>query len=701
MVAVATQCSDGPEVLEIRNTNASLRDLMRAAYDDAVREIESGRPVKQLTNLFYTVIGNSVFDACCTALEDYRMSVALRGHAKPATLEELKRVGAANQEGFHPRLHVVSAPMGAGKTTFSQAIMMALVRLSEKDPSLPPGCVFVVEQIRKAEEMFVELQKLLPGKVAVWTADHDTDRKNWTRLPNPVARFRVDDLKKYPIAIVTHAFFRGRRGHKSREIERLGAVTSRALTIIDEKPSDVTVYDVELSAAIRARELAQMDEEHRAVVLPKIDALVSFMTPKALGRGASIEKPNDDTKAWRSTEDLSWFTSDEAKRYAIKAASSDVQAVFGFAKSMAEGYAFIARHHQGEKGTHFIGYETKLTIVPGMVLLDATADIDGVAQIAPWRSRIEVPKARYDNLTIVHVEPWTRKRLSTFLRYLPNRREYVRWMKEVVKAHMEPGQRGLIVCKKRLFDDRNVPDWLPDDPRFEQPESYVTSYGWNIDGRNVAATYWGGYGIGANDWRDAEIIFLFDEFHPPSRAVIATIQGTRMHKACEGVLGSLHSLNGATPEIEWIREGHLLRWTKQMALRGRGRMFDEHGVCGHQKLVVSGNFERLITHADKLFPGAEIVKVREESDVTQYTRPTALLELMSEPGLPDVVPTNWIGERMRVAWREVSSGLLRHPSVRRGLANLGWEYVAKPGRGNVAYFRRRPDSLVLRAAPAL
>jgi hypothetical protein len=591
--------------------------------------------------------------------------------------------------------------MGAGKTTFSQAFMLALVRLSDKDASLPFGCVFVVEQIRKAEQMFVELNELLPGKVAVWTADHDTDRKTWTRLPNPTARFRVDDLKKYPIAIVTHAFFRGRRGQKSREIERQGAVSSRALTIIDEKPSDVTVYDIELSAAVRARELVQMDEEHGAVVLPHIDVLVRFMTPKALARGASIEKPNDDTNAWRLTEDLSWFTSDEAKRYATKAASADVQAVFGFAKSMAEGYAFIARHHQGEKGTHFVGYETKLTIVPGMVLLDATADIDGVSQIAPWRSQIEVPRARYDNLTIIHVEQCTRKRLSRFLRYLPNRRDYVRWMKEVVIANMEPGQRGLIVCKKRLFDDRNVPDWPCDDPRFDQSESYVTKYGWDIDGRKLAATYWGGYGIGANDWRDAEVIFLFDEFHPPSRAIIATVQGIRMHKASEGVLGSLRSLNGTTPEIEWIREGHLLRWTKQMALRGRGRMFDEHGVCGHQKVVVSGDFERLITHADKLFPGAQIVKVRDTSDVTRYSRPTALLELLSEPGLPEVVRTDRIGERMRVAWRKVSSGLLRHPSVKRGLENLGWEYVAKPGRGNVSYFRRRPDAyLALRTAPA-
>ena len=111
-------------------------------------------------------------------------------------------------------------------------------------------------------------------------------------------------------------------------------------------------------------------------------------------------------------------------------------------------------------------------------------------------------------------------------------------------------------------------------------------------------------------------------------------------------------------------------------------MFDEHGVCGKQKLVVSGDFERLITHADKLFPGAKIVKVRENTDLGRYTRPQALLELMSQPGLGDTVSTSWIGDQIGAEWRKISSGLLRNRSVQKGLANLGWRYVAKPGRGN-------------------
>ena len=88
-------------------------------------------------------------------------------------------------------------------------------------------------------------------------------------------------------------------------------------------------------------------------------------------------------------------------------------------------------------------------------LLDATADIDGVTPFCPWRSHVDVPQASHTNLSIVHVPCLTRQRLSKFLIHVKNRRAYGEWMKEVIVTHTKPGQRALIVCKKRLFDDHN------------------------------------------------------------------------------------------------------------------------------------------------------------------------------------------------------------------------------------------------------
>ncbi len=39
-------------------------------------------------------------------------------------------------------------------------------------------------------------------------------------------------------------------------------------------------------------------------------------------------------------------------------------------------------------------------------------------------------------------------------------------------------------------------------------------YEWDIDGRKLCAIHWG-TGIGSNDWKDADVVFLFDEFFIP------------------------------------------------------------------------------------------------------------------------------------------------------------------------------------------
>ena len=153
-------------------------------------------------------------------------------------------------------------------------------------------------------------------------------------------------------------------------------------------------------------------------------------------------------------------------------------------------------------------------------------------------------------------------------------------MVETIRQHMAPGERGLIVCKKVLFDAQRVPQWPDTDARFETPDVYTKDYGWEINGRMLCATHWG-TGIGTNDWRKADVVFLFDEFHIPRRTAIATVQGLRQHRADEGDLASMTTVNSKAKGVDAIAEGHRLRHTKQLALRGRGRCYDEKGVACH------------------------------------------------------------------------------------------------------------------------
>ncbi len=38
-------------------------------------------------------------------------------------------------------------------------------------------------------------------------------------------------------------------------------------------------------------------------------------------------------------------------------------------------------------------------------------------------------------------------------------------------------------------------------------------------------TYWGGHGIGANDWKDADFVFEFGEHFLPRLTLVCMIQG--------------------------------------------------------------------------------------------------------------------------------------------------------------------------------
>jgi hypothetical protein len=648
------------------------RDALRALYDAAVQEIADTRNQPQLTTGFYAQVGDAVFDKGFNALEDFCRTDDLR----PAV----------------PRIHVVSTPVGSGKTYFSLALATALVRLGVSTEDAPYGCVLVVDRIAKAEEIHGYLHALVPGKIAIWTSDHDKARKATvgTKVKDPATRHHVDELADYPVVIVTHAFYSGKRGTKAKQVMRNGQLQPRALTIVDEHPNQVDVYDIQLSQAEEAREHVLNDEERAESVRPHLDALVSFMRARAdAQRASSLEKPSDH-QDWSTARNLEWFVTQDAREYAR--ANPSVSQVFDFARAMVKGYAFVARDRSGQGGTHFVGYESKLIQEHGALLLDATADIDGVSQLCIGREPPSTVPARYDNLSIVHVAQPTKQRLSVFLKTRKNHVSYVRWMEDVIRTHMEPGQRGLVVCKKVLFDFESVPSWPQGDPRFSDRPLFTERYAWEIEGRHLCAIHWG-TGIGDNTWKDADVVFLFDEFHIPRRTVIATTQGLQDHKATQGDLASMRAQNAKAPAVELISEGRLLRWNKQMSLRGRARCFDEEGVCGEQKLVWTGDRDRLLLNYDRLFPGAQITLTKADTGRKQ-NRADALLSLLSDPSLPNVVKTSWVSQQLNRSWREVVSGV-NTASVMKALEVMGWRYVSQRGRGGSRFERieRRNEDL--------
>lgn len=638
-------------------------ERLRAPHAEAVAEIERLRlQPGQLTTGINGQVGGSILEAGAFAL-------------------------ATSPLDPKPKQFVVAAPPGTGKTSHAIALMAATIRSADtEDLWKPYGCLFVVDQIKKADDMFQQINELLPGQVAVWTSDHDVNSTIPTQMFVPhERRFHVDDLERHAIVVVTQAFLRGPRGDKAREVNRRGHNVPRALTIFDEQTKEVEVYDIKHSTGLDVWEALERDRRF-GDMKSRLDPLLDFLQSQSKQRGNSIDTPNTDPEAWKAARELQWFAGEEAEQFVLNNGREieNLGQVFGFAAQMYRNYAFIFRRGGGKFGSNFMAYMPAPAPNGASILLDATADIDGVSDLVPWRTPVGVPQVRYDNLHVIHADHYVGQNLTEVLGH--NRRKltkYVESAKKLILDIMPEGKRGLIVCKKRivkLFPEvatKRVSD-ATDEDRFP----------WDFEGRQLAVTWWGGHGIGANDWKTADYVFQFSEHFLPTRTLFAAVQGLCGHKVTEGMLSTTKSANSNPDEVHLATEGHLLRFMKQMGMRGRARVFDHHGVCGRQVLVLTCDFERLLANADRLFPGATLSKYRHgDGQRKKLTQPEKLMEILTDPNAPQSIDGNDIARHLGVReWSAVSTNVMSKAIKEKVLPNLGWTYERRRGPGGGSRF---------------
>jgi hypothetical protein len=474
--------------------------------------------------------------------------------------------------------------------------------------------------------------------------------KEFPKLKNrPAAQFDREALRLYPVVIVTHQFYLGPKGHNARNVVRNGLFLQRprALTIVDERPKEVDTFAVLLSEAQSVREALQ---ETHPETKEHVDNLLRFMEQFSYAPANGLFRPGVEIGK-DALAGLAWFNTSAAERLAASAAPKvpGADRLFAYARALVLGVGFVAT--DGSERVKFVGYSSKLTVnlSAGTILLDATADVDGISRVVLWQADVEVPRARYDNLQIIHVPQHTTARLSEYFKKVTNRRAYATWMEQTIKEHMKPGEKGLVVCKQALFENQNVPTWPQGDPRFDKPDSYTQGYEWDIEGRRLCAIHWG-TGIGSNVWQDADVVLLFDEFFIPRSVAVATTQGYREHRVDEGDFASMKTLSSKSPGVEAISEGHRLRWSKQLALRGRARTYDEHGMCGKQRLVVACELQSFMANVGTLFPGANVSIVGAREKATWSERAIGLLNCSTAVK----VPTSELAKELGKPWGKVS-----------------------------------------------
>ena len=194
------------------------------------------------------------------------------------------------------------------------------------------------------------------------------------------------------------------------------------------------------------------------------------------------------------------------------------------------------------------------------------------------------------------------------------------------------------------------------------------------EGRTVNLIHWG-IGIGSNRYKVKTTVFLMSEFHVPRRKTIGDVQGwtderptkASMAQASEGYLKG---------DFLTAYEGHLLRWTKQLACRGNVRNIDAEGKCGSMKLYTSMDFTRLIKGIDKLFPGCKaptpIVPVGSTGKVSKPDRLCKLLATTKEA----VLWSDVIAKRTGIVARNLSETIKNVPKVGQTMKVYGWTLVS-------------------------
>ena len=187
---------------------------------------------------------------------------------------------------------------------------------------------------------------------------------------------------------------------------------------------------------------------------------------------------------------------------------------------------------------------------------------------------------------------------------------------------------------------------------------------------------------------------MFDEFFIPRRISAAKVQGYRGQRVDQGDLASMSAITSKSPGVDAIANGHRLRWTKQLALRGRARCYDEQGMCGKQRLVVACDFQSFMANVGTLFPGAKVRTAGNDAEDTKMI--DKVLKRLNSEGTRTAITTAEIGELIGKEWRKSAHRILT-PAFLSALDGLGWRYVSRRGRGGSRFERTTGQNEALAA----
>ena len=466
--------------------------------------------------------------------------------------------------------------------------------------------LYLANTKRECDEAFRSLQPHLSEKVAIRTTDHD-EQKLEDEGPKyvaeieagddgytPAAFFNRSELGNYPALIGTH------NGYKQHPSELLTLATGkrRALILVDECPDNIDVADFKLADFENIHELCRRRGLDELGDEPKLTMAFGEAWRQLTLAHAHLDL--DRTRPFRELsiklepqliEALTRFAESPRNRARLAAGTSYEPEALRLAARLVilaqetKGFAFAALNTEFTHGARLVAYAPSWPLRPGTVLLDATSDIDGYAELSSARVQELVPEADYRNLEPIHLDGpnyvtgWSPKELW---KKPETRRPLLKWMHRCILENTHQGEAVLVVSWKDVIqgDQLQPLDW---------------------EGRHLRYCHFGA-GIGSNRWRDCSAVFIFGNYVKPTRTTVAETHGIKGIPYRENGDATIRGLKG---DYRTVKDGLTLRWFKQLAMRGCARELDENGVAKPMRLYFSHTeFGLMAGHWERMFPGS-------------------------------------------------------------------------------------------------
>jgi hypothetical protein len=494
-------------------------------------------------------------------------------------------------------IRAVSVMTGGGKSTSAWAYIAAAAAV---DPEF--SAAYLVPTVRAALEAKAGIEELLGANTVCcwnWATKHNRNegkvREELGQLPSFIVH--RDEIPLSRVVILTHELWRTELSDQRDYGARNWRGKPRDVLFIDESPDLVSIHSAQPSD-LQGLHDALMERRPDHAWLPVLRSVVGRMNAaigearQEYGTAALVSRSEG-----KHFQDANYAAIFPLTNPALSRDARDLEvALYGdlcrFLSAASLGSVFYSLHDRRFYAYRLDGDPSG----PGMVLLDATSDWSDLA-ILGSADRVPVPKADYSRLELLHLDhPPAFRRIDKVVKEPKRAKDYGHWIQQAVLANTVPGDDVLIVAHKACFDWSFCPSSRdPDKPMDWQ-------------GRKVNTEHFGA-GIGLNLWRHKNVVMIFGEFIRPRWATIAAVNAYSTTRPSNDRLRLAVGTKQADdyiprdPQYATAHEAHILRWSKQLAMRGAARIIDGDGRCKPMRLVLSMGYERLIRNLDKLFPG--------------------------------------------------------------------------------------------------